>query len=78
MDAFATAAEFISSRPLARDSATLAALLQALQSNDAFDVHSLYELDLANFDLALKVLSAWRIRRYYPGGAVLAGATLGH
>lgn len=74
MDAIKTAEDFIARNPTATDAEVLGRLLRSLQQGQEFDVHRLYELNLTSFDLAVDVLNAWRLQRYYRGGAVAAGA----
>lgn len=74
MDAITTVRDFIARNPAAADTEVLDRLLQALQQGQEFDLQRLYELDLNSFDLAIDVLNAWRLQRYYRGGAVVAGA----
>lgn len=74
MDAITTVRDFIARNPAAADAEVLDRLLQALQQGQEFDLHRLYELNLTSFDLAIDVLNAWRLQRYYRGGAVVAGA----
>ena len=77
-DAIEVAEQFIQAHPLSPDAAVLARFLHALRTGDCCDVQDLYELNLNAFDLAMDVLSAWRLQRYYRGGAVMAGAAAGH
>lgn len=74
MDAIITAEHYIASNPGATDAGVLRALLEALQDGNPFDLQRLYELNLSSFDLAVEVLNAWRLQRYYRGGALVAGA----
>ena len=53
------------------EAATLARLVLALESEVEFDLASLYELDIKDFDVAMKILGEWRIDRYYAGKAKL-------
>ncbi|MBK6005473.1 hypothetical protein JJB11_05165 [Ramlibacter ginsenosidimutans] len=76
MDAINAAEAFIASNPTATESAVLRKLLQALQEDSAFDLHSLYELNLASFDLAIDVMNAWRLQRYVRGRVVVAAVRL--
>jgi hypothetical protein len=76
MDAIASAETFILENPSATDSHILRQLLDALRSGSLFDVHSLYDLNLTSFDVAVDVLNAWRLQRYARGGVVLPVARL--
>lgn len=74
MDAIATAEHYIESQPSANDAEVFRSLLNALQQGLPFDLQRLYALSLTNFELAVEVLNAWRLQRYYRGGAVTAAA----
>jgi hypothetical protein len=76
MDAIDAAEAFIAGNPSAIESAVLRKLLQALQEGSAFDLHSLYELNLSSFDLAIEVMNAWRLQRYVRGRVVVAAVRL--
>ena len=67
MNAIKKARKLISDDPASDVSRTLARLVLSLETDDAFPLGSLYELDLKAFDLALEILSEWRIDRYYAG-----------
>ena len=67
MHAIKKARKFISDHPEKQDAKTLAKLAVALQSNEAFPLHELYEMKLETFDLAVEVLKDWRLDRYYSG-----------
>ncbi|GGX23925.1 hypothetical protein GCM10007242_34200 [Pigmentiphaga litoralis] len=67
MRAIKKARKYISEHPEKQDAKTLAKLAVALQSNEEFPLHELYEMKLETFELALEVLSDWRLDRYYTG-----------
>ncbi len=77
MDAIERAEHFIANHPLTPDACQLEQLLHALRDGAVFDVEVLYELPLRSFELAMEVLAAWRLQRYYrgPAGAELARST---
>ena len=50
---------------------TLASLVRALESEEKFDLTSMYKLNYDNFNLAINILKEWRIDRYYSGKAKL-------
>jgi len=77
-DPIAIAEHFIQADPVSPEAAILGRLLHGLRTGECCDVQDLYELNLSAFDMAIDVLNAWRLQRYYRGGAVVAGATAGH
>jgi hypothetical protein len=44
---------------------TLSALVIALETDEKFDLSSLYALDYDTFELAIQLLQEWRLDRYY-------------
>lgn len=72
MDAIDAAEHFIAENPSATESAVFRKLLQSLQEGSPFDLHSLYELNLSSFDLAIEVMNAWRLQRYVRGRVAFA------
>ncbi|MCU7369500.1 hypothetical protein PEC18_03590 [Paucibacter sp. O1-1] len=71
MSAIKSARKLIAADPACDTARTLSQLVLALQSEEVFDLAKLYELDLPDFDLALGILSEWRLARYYAGKAKL-------
>lgn len=71
MNALKQARRLIASQPQSPAARTLAGLVLTLESEGSFDLASLYQLDLANFNLALEILRDWRLDRYYAGKAKL-------
>lgn len=67
MNAIKAARKQISVDPTSDASRALARLVLALESESAFDITSLYALDLNTFELAIDILKEWRIDRYYAG-----------
>lgn len=77
MDALELAEHFIADSPLDPDAGVLNRLLHALRADQTFCLQDLYELRLSSFELALEVMGAWRLQRYYRGEAVTAAAGSG-
>jgi hypothetical protein len=77
MRAIKKARKYISEHPEKQDAKTLAKLAVALQSNEEFPLHELYEMKLETFELALEVLSDWRLDRYYTGKEKLVEVAAG-
>lgn len=67
MNAIKTARKLIASDPSSDKSRALARLVLALELESAFDITSLYTLDLKTFEIAIEILKEWRIDRYYAG-----------
>ncbi|CAN5471132.1 hypothetical protein BH11PSE7_BH11PSE7_27550 [soil metagenome] len=67
MNAIKKARRFIQSTPDEPSSGVLAKLVVALESEGNFNLGLLYGTDLKTFELALEMLSDWRIDRYYLG-----------
>ena len=44
---------------------TLSALVVAIETNERFDLSSLYALDYDTFELAMDLLKEWRLDRHY-------------
>ena len=71
MNAIKKARRLISADPYHRAARTLAHLVRALESDEPFQLGSMYELDYEDFDLALDILKEWRLDRYAMGKAKL-------
>lgn len=71
MRAIKKARKLIESDPGHRGSVILSKLVIALESGQSFMLNDLYELDYKTFELALEVLSEWRLDRYYASKARL-------
>lgn len=71
MNAIKTARKLIAADPTTDTARTLSQLVLALESEATFDLAQIYELDLPAFELAIRVLSEWRLARYYVGKAKL-------
>lgn len=65
MKALTQARKLIQKQPLDQTSRTLSALLAALESDQTFDLGSLYRLPYDDFQLALDLIADWRLDRYY-------------
>lgn len=59
----------IEAEPLSKGSQTISSLVAALESESHFNLNSLYELDLVQFEMALNLMKDWRVDRYYMGKA---------
>lgn len=62
--------------PLGPEAQVLSALVTALESDSPFSVKTLYSLDEKHFDMALSILSDWRLDRYYLGKAKIFDVAL--
>lgn len=71
MHAIKKARRLIETDPTTDSAKTLAKLVLALESETQFDLSSLYDMDIASFELATDILVEWRIDRYYAGKAKL-------
>lgn len=65
MNAIKEARQIITSAPNSDAARALARLVLALETEGEFPLASLYALDLKTFDLAIDILSEWRLDRYY-------------
>ena len=70
------ARKLIQSNPESEGAKVLSELVIALESNQAFPLSRLYTLNFSQFELALEILSEWRLDRYYSGKAKLLGASV--
>ncbi|NVO05914.1 MAG: hypothetical protein HXX19_08300, partial [Rhodoferax sp.] len=55
---------------------TLSKLVLALENEASFAISDIYKLEMAHFQLALKILQEWRLDRYYAGKARLFDTAL--
>ena len=62
--------------PTNPSSQILARLVLALESESDFAITEIYQLDYAQFQMALKILEEWRINRYFAGKAKLFDISL--
>lgn len=65
MLAIKTARKFIQANPNHPASKTIASLVLALENTGHISVKDLYDLDNDRFELALEILSEWRLDRHY-------------
>lgn len=65
MLAIKKARKFIQANPEDPASKVISALVLALESAGQISVAQLYELDNDQFELALEILSEWRLDRHY-------------
>lgn len=61
------ARRLIENDPLSTEARVLSALVTALESENHFSVKDLYSLDEKHFEIALEILSDWRLDRFYLG-----------
>jgi hypothetical protein len=78
VDAIAQVERMILADPESPTGATLARLLAALRNEAHLDLADLYSLSMTEFQLAMEVLAAWRVQRYYRGSAVAAIGAAAH
>lgn len=71
MNEIKKARRLIEANPMSEAAITLASLVRALESEEKFDLGTLYKLNYDNFNLAIDVLKEWRLDRYYSGKAKL-------
>jgi DTW domain-containing protein YfiP len=76
MRAIKKARKLIEQNPELTSSKILSRLVLALESESEFRLNELYDLTLADFELALEVLHDWRLDRYYEGKAKLFDISL--
>lgn len=65
MLAIKKARKLIQTNPETPSAKVLSALVIALESDQAFPLSQLYTLNFNQFELALEILSEWRLDRYY-------------
>lgn len=65
MRALKKARKLIEKFPASPAAVTLSSLVVALESETPFALAELYKLDYDDFQLALELLSEWRLDRYY-------------
>jgi hypothetical protein len=71
MRAIKTARKLIEANPANPASKTLARLVLSLANEEPFKLADLYTLNEEHFELAIDILSEWRLDRYYMGKAKL-------
>jgi hypothetical protein len=65
MLAIKKARKFIQSNPSDPSAQVISSLVLALESEGEISVTQIYKLDYQHFQLALEILSEWRLDRYY-------------
>ncbi|MBU1360081.1 MAG: hypothetical protein KJ901_15165 [Gammaproteobacteria bacterium] len=65
MNAIKNARKLITADPKSDTARTLARLVLSLESGEEYPLAELYALDLKSFDLAMAIVSEWRLDRYY-------------
>ena len=70
------ARKLIQTSPESPGSKTLAALVIALESDQAFALSQLYSLSYSQFELALEILGEWRLDRHYSSKGRLLDTSL--
>jgi hypothetical protein len=65
MLAIKKARKYIQSNPSDQAAQIISSLVLALESEGEISVAQLYKLDYQNFQLAMEILSEWRLDRYY-------------
>jgi hypothetical protein len=65
MLAIKKARKFIQTNPSDPSAQVISSLVLALESEGEISVEQLYKLDYHHFQLALEILSEWRLDRYY-------------
>ncbi|MGM9425549.1 hypothetical protein [Hydrogenophaga sp. MI9] len=65
MRALKKARKLIEKSPASPAAETLSSLVVALESETPFALAELYKLDYDDFQLALELLTEWRLDRYY-------------
>jgi hypothetical protein len=76
MRAIKEARHFIEKSPDDAAAKILARLVLALEAEASFAITEIYQLDMEQFQLALKILQEWRLDRYYAGKARLFDTAL--
>jgi hypothetical protein len=71
MLAIKKARKLIESNPSDPSAQFISTLVLALESEGDISVASLYKLDFKYFELALEILSEWRLDRYYASKLLL-------
>ena len=63
-NAVKTIAKYIRNNPGSSGEEILRGLCAALESQEAFEIHRIYELDKKAFEMALDLLEEWRFDRH--------------
>lgn len=70
------ARHLIEADPTSSDAKALAELVLALENGSTYRLEGLYELKLETFEIAVEMLSEWRLARYFGGKTKLLNAVL--
>ena len=76
MNAIKVARRFIETDPTNESAQILARLVLALEAESSFELVDLYDLDYKSFQLAIAILTAWRLDRYYASKSKLFDLSL--
>ena len=76
MNAIKLARRFLENDPGNESAKVLASLVLALESDRPFELSRLYTLDYDAFQMAMAILTEWRLDRYYAGKAKLFDLSL--
>lgn len=75
MLAIKKARKLIEAKPTDEASVALADLVLALETEQSYPLHRLYDLDYKRFELAMEILAEWRLDRYYASKIKLIDAS---
>lgn len=75
MLAIKKARKLIEAKPTDEASVALADLVLALETEQSYPLHRLYDLDYKRFELAMEILAEWRLDRYYASKLKLIDAS---
>lgn len=75
MLAIKKARKLIEAKPTDEASLALADLVLALETEQSYPLHRLYDLDYKRFELAMEILAEWRLDRYYASKIKLIDAS---
>lgn len=75
MLAIKKARKLIEAKPTDEASVVLADLVLALETEQSYPLHRLYDLDYKRFELAMEILAEWRLDRYYASKIKLIDAS---
>jgi hypothetical protein len=65
MRAINKARKVIAADPDSAAAKTLGDLVLALETGGSFPIGNIYELDYKHYELALEIISSWRLERYF-------------
>jgi len=75
MRSFKKVKKIIEINPNSADAKAFGQLIMSLETEQDFPLQTLYDLNAAEFDLALEVLKDWRLGRFYIGKAKVFDAS---